>query len=98
MVAAARMGDQINPEFRSSKSQFYIVQKPSGTPHLDGAYTVYGKVLSGMEVVDAIAKVRTGPGNRPLEPIYMTITVEKVKRKKIAKEFEAYDYDDGRSR
>ena len=93
VVAAARMGDQVNPERRSSKSQFYIVQNPAGTPHLDGAYTVYGKVLSGMDVVDAIAKVRTAPGNRPVEPIYMTITVEKMKRKKIAKEFEEYDYE-----
>lgn len=94
--AAARMGDMINPERRSSKSQFYIVQNPNGTPHLDGSYSVYGKVLDGMDVVDAIAKVRTAPGNRPVEPIYMTVTVEKMKRKKIAEEYAEYEYDDGK--
>jgi peptidyl-prolyl cis-trans isomerase B (cyclophilin B) len=92
MFAAARMGDQINPERRSSKSQFYIVQKPGGTPHLDGTYTVYGKVLEGMEVVDAIATVPTARMNNPVDPIYMTVTVEKMKRKKIAKEYAEYDY------
>jgi cyclophilin family peptidyl-prolyl cis-trans isomerase len=96
MVAAARMGDFINPERRSSKSQFYIVQNPNGTPHLDGAYSVYGKVLDGMDVVDAIAKERTGAGNRPVEPIYMTVTVEKMKRKKIAEEYAGYEYEDGK--
>ena len=54
-------------------SQFFIVHADS--PHLDGKYTVFGRVVSGMEVVDAIAKVevdvygRWGPRNRPLENV-----------------------------
>ncbi len=36
-----------------------------GAPHLDGDYTVFGQVIEGMEVVDAIAQVKTGPMNRP---------------------------------
>ncbi|OVE81393.1 hypothetical protein BVY03_04105 [bacterium K02(2017)] len=53
-LAWARTGDQINPERRSSGSQFYITLAP--TPHLDGAYSVFGKTLSGMEVVQKIAQ------------------------------------------
>ena len=65
-VAAARNN---NPERASSGSQFYIVDNPSGAHHLDGQYTVFGEVISGMEVVDKIAAQPKDPGNRPLEDI-----------------------------
>ena len=148
-LAAARQGDQVNPERKSSGSQFYIVtgkayneptleymeqklqhqfkqslfnelSKPhmkdimkmrmandtigmnnlrdslvvevekeaakrgvpsftpeqkaaystvGGTPHLDGTYTVFGEVVSGMETVDKIQKVATNERDCPLEPV-----------------------------
>lgn len=149
-LAAARTGDQINPERRSSGSQFYIVKgKPQtneqlaqaemslsqqkaqalgmkmikekesalkaagkavdmqaiyneanaklremwdkgelkfyytpeqkelyktigGTPHLDGAYTIFGEVVEGMEVVDKINVVETASGDRPKQDIFIT--------------------------
>ncbi len=40
-----------------------------GTPHLDGAYTVYGEVLEGMDVVDAIQKVETNGSDRPVSDV-----------------------------
>lgn len=52
-VAWARTGDQVNPERRSSGSQFYITLRE--TPFLDGQYSVFGQVISGMEIVDKIA-------------------------------------------
>lgn len=48
-VAMARQGDQVNPERRSSGSQFYICLEAA--PHLDGAYTIFGQVVEGMDVV-----------------------------------------------
>jgi len=45
-----------------------------GTPHLDGSYTVFGEVISGLEVIDKIASVKTDQNNRPLEDIRMTVT------------------------
>lgn len=97
-VAAARMGDQVNPMKESSGSQFYIVdgktfpyeqlemmrtldgqpftqsQKSTyssigGAPHLDGAYTVFGEVVSGLEVVDKIAAQTKDQRDRPLTDI-----------------------------
>jgi len=97
-LAAARVGDAVNPEKRSSSSQFYIVQGRTftdeeldqieenlhiqfsefqrgiyktigGTPFLDQNYTVFGEVIKGMEVVDAIASVPTGPGDVPVKDV-----------------------------
>lgn len=51
-LAWARTGDQVNPERRSSGSQFYITLEP--TPFLDGAYTVFGQVTSGLDVTEMI--------------------------------------------
>jgi peptidyl-prolyl cis-trans isomerase B (cyclophilin B) len=51
-VAMARRGDQVNPDRKSSGSQFYICLAPA--PFLDGQYTVFGGVVEGMDVVDKI--------------------------------------------
>lgn len=53
-LAWARTGDQVNPERRSSGSQFYITLE--ATPFLDGAYTVFGQTIAGMDVVSKIAQ------------------------------------------
>ena len=59
----------------SAGSQFFIMHKNS--PHLDGQYAAFGKVLEGMEVVDAIANTRRGPNDKPLTPqIMKKVTVE----------------------
>lgn len=105
-LAAARMGDQMNPEKKSSGSQFYIVQGDKvseafldqiearfgkkyspenraaylangGTPHLDHQYTVFGRIVKGLEIVDKIAAVQKGPGDRPVSDIRMKMKVIK---------------------
>jgi peptidyl-prolyl cis-trans isomerase B (cyclophilin B) len=55
-----------------------------GAPHLDDAYTVFGRVVEGLEVVDKIAAVET-TGEKPIEPIYMTIEVKSMNPKKLQK-------------
>ena len=57
----------INGFFNSASSQFFIVQADS--PHLDGNYAAFGKVLSGLEVVDEIASVQTDENDRPLKEV-----------------------------
>ena len=49
----------------SAGSQFFIMH--ADAPHLDGEYAAFGKVTEGIEVVDAIASVKTNRQDRPLE-------------------------------
>ncbi len=51
----------------SAGSQFFIMHQNS--PHLDGQYAAFGRVVSGMDVVDEIAAVKTGGGDRPVEDV-----------------------------
>lgn len=104
VVAAAREGDDVNPERRSSGSQFYVVwgqrftdsqlgaiagdvyevtkgaveldasldpvyRETGGSPHLDGQYTVFGEVVEGLEVIEAIQGVETNADDRPIEDV-----------------------------
>ncbi|MBO8151978.1 MAG: peptidylprolyl isomerase [Candidatus Marinimicrobia bacterium] len=68
-IGAARLPDSVNPEKRSSASQFYICLR--NLPHLDGGYTVFGKVIEGMDVVEKIASVKTDERNRPIKDVVM---------------------------
>lgn len=91
-VAAARQGDFVNPTKASSSSQFYIVENHSGTPHLDGSYTVFGQVISGLDIVDKIAAQPKNMMDRPQTDIKVTMKVEKLKKKKITSLY-GYKYE-----
>ncbi|WFR59525.1 peptidylprolyl isomerase [Anaerocolumna sp. AGMB13025] len=59
----------------SAGSQFFIMHKDS--PHLDGSYAGFGKVIEGLEVVNKIADTKTDYSDRPLDPQVMkSVTVE----------------------
>lgn len=66
ILSAARSQDP-----NSASSQFFIMHADS--PHLDGQYTAYGKVISGMEVVDKVANAPRDPRDNPNEKIEMKI-------------------------
>ena len=63
-------------KFTDQQKQLYTTV--GGSPWLDGAYTVYGEVIDGMDVIDKIAAVKTAPGDRPVEDVRMTMRVELV--------------------
>ena len=106
VLAAARLGDAVNPKKASSGSQFYLVQGQvfseeklwsfglrsgkkytaeqiktygtiGGTPHLDGAYTVFGEVIDGLEIIEKIANQKRDENNRPVKDVEMSIRIVK---------------------
>lgn len=78
-LAAAREGDDVNPERKSSGSQFYIALDRFS--HLDGKYTVFGEVIDGLDVAERIEKVATDGNDRPIEDVRIIST--KVHRRKV---------------
>jgi peptidyl-prolyl cis-trans isomerase B (cyclophilin B) len=62
-----------NPDFKYSAAQKEIYQRIGGTPFLDQNYTVFGEIISGLNVLDKIASVQIQPGDRPVNNIRMKI-------------------------
>ncbi|HIV44539.1 MAG TPA: peptidylprolyl isomerase [Candidatus Faecalibacterium avium] len=62
VISMARAADP-----NSAGSQFFIMHKDA--PHLDGQYAAFGHVVSGMDVVDKIASVRTDWNDKPATPV-----------------------------
>jgi cyclophilin family peptidyl-prolyl cis-trans isomerase len=60
-----------NPHKLASPFEFFIVQQRGGSHFLNGDYTIFGKVIKGMDVVDKIAAVKTDEADWPLENIYI---------------------------
>lgn len=106
MLAAAREGDDINPDRVSSASQFYIVtgryytdydldkleatrkwkytpeqrqayKFKGGAAHLDGAYTIFGRLIDGWKTIDKIQRVGTNGDDRPLKNVYIK-SIERI--------------------
>ena len=64
-----------NPHKLASPYEFFIVHQSPGAYHLDGSYTVFGKVIRGMEIVDAINALPTDKREWPLTNMRMQVTV-----------------------
>jgi cyclophilin family peptidyl-prolyl cis-trans isomerase len=72
-VATARLGDQVNPEKRSSGSQFFINVKDND--FLNGNYTVFGNVIAGMDVADKIVAVPRDGRDNPNDKVEMKVSI-----------------------
>jgi peptidylprolyl isomerase len=68
MISAAREWEN-NPKKKSSAFEFFIVQSHQGAPHLNGEHTVFGRVIDGMDVIDAISRVKTAANDWPIEDV-----------------------------
>jgi peptidyl-prolyl cis-trans isomerase B (cyclophilin B) len=78
-------GTKVTREISEEKKKAYTTI--GGVPHLDGEYTVFGKVIKGLDVIDKIAAVQRDDHDRPVEDVRMMVTVEEMSRKKITKEY-----------
>lgn len=80
------------PERIYTDEQKQVYKTLGGTPHLDGSYTVFGQLLDGYDVVDAIARQPRDAKDRPLKDIRMQVKGKWVRKKKITKLYE-YTYE-----
>lgn len=69
----ARIEAQKGIRYTKTQRDAYLAN--GGTPFLDREYTVFGQVIEGMEVIDKIAAVKTNPGDRPAEDVWMKVRV-----------------------
>lgn len=86
-------GTQVRKNVSQEKIDAYTTV--GGAPHLDDEYTVFGKVIKGLEVIDKIAAVQKDPADRPVQDVNFTVIVEEMSRKKITKEY-GYEYPDSK--
>lgn len=71
--------------FAFTPEQRTLYTTVGGTPFLDGEYTVFGKVIKGLDVIDKITAVAKDGQNRPNEDVRMFVSVQQLSRKKIEK-------------
>ena len=74
----AKMPEEIAAldKYKYTEEQREIYKTIGGAPHLDFAYTVFGEVVEGLDVIDKIASVETDRADRPVEDIIMTMKVK----------------------
>lgn len=80
-VGAGRDG---NAKKLSAGCQLYIVQNKDGLHRLDGDYMIFGQVFKGLEVLDAIAEVKTDSTDTPLRDVSMDVNVMYLTARELA--------------
>jgi len=73
-MAAARDWEN-NISKKSTPFEFYFIQSKQGAFHLDGEHTVFGELISGFDVLDKIANLKTGRDEWPLEDVFIEAEV-----------------------
>ncbi|MDP5157065.1 MAG: peptidylprolyl isomerase [Flaviramulus sp.] len=82
---AVGAGRDDNPDMNSARCQFYVVQNKDGLHRLDNQYTVFGKVIKGMDVIDAIVNVERDSTNTPLIPIILNVNIISLSENQLKK-------------
>lgn len=85
VYGAVGAGRDDNPRKLSARCQFYIIQNPKGEHRLDGDYTVFGKVIRGMDVVDRIVQVNRDQKDEPLSPISLQVEIRYLSKTEFEK-------------
>jgi peptidyl-prolyl cis-trans isomerase B (cyclophilin B) len=85
VYGAVGAGRDDNPGKLSASCQFYIVQNKSGLHRLDNAYTVFGQVIKGMDIVDKMVFVKKDDSDEPLTAITMKVSIVQMTKSEIKK-------------
>ncbi|MDI9356168.1 MAG: peptidylprolyl isomerase [Chitinophagaceae bacterium] len=64
-----------------TEAQITAYTTVGGTPHLDREYTVFGKIVEGLSIIDSIALVQTSRGDRPIQDIFIKMTLQEIPKK-----------------
>lgn len=81
---AVGAGRDDNPDKLSARCQFYIVQNKDGEHRLDDEYTVFGKVIRGMDVIDRIVNLDRDTTDQPLSPVTLDINMVTMTKEELA--------------
>jgi cyclophilin family peptidyl-prolyl cis-trans isomerase len=84
-VGAWQLVGYKNPGASSDELMFYIITSKKGMPQLDGKYTVFGVIVSGLEVLDKINASKVDANNHPIDKIFMNVSLKQVKKARIRK-------------
>lgn len=84
-------GRDDNPGMISARCQFYIVQNKEGLHRLDNKFTVFGKVIKGMNVIDSIVNVKRDSTNTPLTPITLDVNMISISEPELKKLYSDYN-------
>jgi peptidyl-prolyl cis-trans isomerase B (cyclophilin B) len=85
VYGAFAAGRDDNPQKLSAGCQFYIVANKDGLKRLDDNYTVYGQVIKGMDVVEAIVSVPKDSTDTPLKPIRLRVDVVQMSGEELGR-------------
>ena len=79
VYGAVGAGRDDNPEMKSAGCQFYIVQNRNGLHRLDKKYTVFGQVIKGMDIIDALVNTPRDSNDAPLTRVPIKVRVKRIK-------------------
>lgn len=83
------MGVELDLEIDPETLETYTKQE--GAPHLDNEYTIFGRIVEGLDVIDKIAAVEKDRMDKPTKDTYITMDVEMVPKKEITEKY-GYEY------
>ena len=78
-------GRDDNPKMLSARCQFYIVQNKNGLSRLDDKYTIFGKVIKGMDVVNTITNIERDATDKPITDISLDINMIQMTASELQK-------------
>jgi len=88
IYGALGMGRDNNPGKQSNACQIYIVNKELGLPNLDGDYMIFGQIIQGLDVLEAIEQVKADGNDKPLVDISMDVDIVELTAQELKNRFE----------